>query len=365
VVPALTNALVGHAAALPVHASATSQSPATPRHGVLAPRKASLGQVVVEPVQLSATSQSPAVGRQVVDDGRKRATHVALTPTLPVQLSCASQSPFGGPPQAVPTGCAASAPQVAELPLHVSATSQSPTEGRHDVPEPRKLSFGQVVVEPVQLSATSQSPPDARHTVDGGRNLGMQVALAPTVPEQVSWASQSPFGGPPQEVPTGWAASAPQVAELPLHASATSQSPAEGRQVVPALTRTSFGQVVVEPVQLSATSQSPPDARHTVDDARNFGVQVALAPTVPVQVSWASQSPFGGPPQDVPTGWAASAPHVAELPLHASAASQSPTEARHVVPALTRTSDGHAAALPVHASETSQSPAEARHWVPA
>jgi hypothetical protein len=86
--------------------------------------KASAGQVVVLPVQLSAASQSPAAARQVVDDGAYCGTHVAEAPVLPPHVSWASQSPFGGPPHAVPAGCAASLPQVAALPVQASATSQ-------------------------------------------------------------------------------------------------------------------------------------------------------------------------------------------------------------------------------------------------
>jgi hypothetical protein len=49
--------------------------------------KPSAGQVVVLPVHCSTTSQPPADGRQVVDDGRKFGVHVAVEPTLPVQVS--------------------------------------------------------------------------------------------------------------------------------------------------------------------------------------------------------------------------------------------------------------------------------------
>jgi hypothetical protein len=66
--------------------------------------KASFGQVVVLPVHFSRMSQSPATGRQVVDDGWNFGTHVAVEPRLPEQVSCASQSPFGAPPHAVPAG---------------------------------------------------------------------------------------------------------------------------------------------------------------------------------------------------------------------------------------------------------------------
>jgi hypothetical protein len=285
VVPAETNPFAGQAAAMPVQASATSQSPATARHVVPELTKPSAGHVVALPVHSSATSHSPAIGRQVVDDGRKRAVQVAFAPTVPEQVSCASQSPFGGPPHALPGACAASAGQAAPLPVHASVTSHSPAEARQVVPAETKRLAGQMAALPVQLSATSQMPPLVRHTVEEGAKLATQVAFAPTVPEQVSWASQSPLGGPPHALPGACAASAGQAALLPLHASVTSHSPAEARQVVPAETKSSVGQVVVLPVQLSATSQAPPLERHTVEEGANFATQVAVAPTEPEHVS--------------------------------------------------------------------------------
>jgi hypothetical protein len=94
----------GHTAAVPVQFSATSHTPAAGRHSVLAPTNASAGQAVAEPEQRSATSQSPAASRQTADAGLKRATQVALAPTPPEHSSCASQSPEGVPPHAVPVG---------------------------------------------------------------------------------------------------------------------------------------------------------------------------------------------------------------------------------------------------------------------
>jgi hypothetical protein len=65
VVPELANPSAGQAAALPVQASATSQTPAEARHSVPVPTNPSAGQPVSLPVQLSATSQVPATARQV------------------------------------------------------------------------------------------------------------------------------------------------------------------------------------------------------------------------------------------------------------------------------------------------------------
>jgi hypothetical protein len=53
---------------------------------------------------------------------------------------------------------------------------------------------------------------------------------------------------------------------------------------------------------------------------------------------------------DVPPGTAASVGHAALDPLHASAVSHTPAEARHTVPAAVKALPGHAAALPVQVS---------------
>jgi hypothetical protein len=94
----------------------------------------------------------------------------------------------------------------------------------------------------------------------------VQLAVAPTVPEHVSWASHTPLGAPPHAVPGVTAASTPHVALVPEHASATSHAPTDGRHTVLVPSRTSAGQLVVEPVQFSATSHAPPLGRQTTED---------------------------------------------------------------------------------------------------
>ena len=64
-VPDACFASVGHDAPEPVQLSARSQSPAAPRHSVVAGWKASFGQTVLVPVQVSATSQTPPDARHV------------------------------------------------------------------------------------------------------------------------------------------------------------------------------------------------------------------------------------------------------------------------------------------------------------
>ena len=71
---------------------------------------------------------------------------------------------------------------------------------------------------------------------------------------------------------------------MPSQISATSQTPAEGRQTVPAALFASAGQVVLAPVQVSAGSQTPADARQTVPGLP-AGCVHAGAPTVPLHTS--------------------------------------------------------------------------------
>ena len=63
------------------------------------------------------------------------------------------------------------------------------------------------------------------------------------------------------------------------------------------------------------------------------------------------------------TSW--SGGHAADVPVHASATSQSPLAARQTVPAVTSPSAGHPTDVPVHVSATSHAPADARHTAPA
>ena len=51
------------------------------------------------------------------------------------------------------------------MPVHSSATSQTPAEDRHTVPPAMNRSVGQLAESPVHVSATSQVPLAARQTV--------------------------------------------------------------------------------------------------------------------------------------------------------------------------------------------------------
>src|SRR5207247_3145173 len=78
----------------------------------------------------------------------------------------------------------------------------------------------------------------------------------------------------------------------PVHASATSQSPAAARHTVPLAVTTSAGQVLFVPSQVSAASHTSPDpVRHTKVLGRTASAGQAVP--VPVQVSATSQGPVG------------------------------------------------------------------------
>src|SRR5450432_4551690 len=118
VVPPATTLSAGHAAEDPVQFSATSQTPADARQGVVFGRNPSAGHAAEDPVQFSATSQTPADARQgVVADANPSAGQVA---EVPVQFSAMSQMP-ADVRQGVVAGAKPLAGQVAEVPLHFAA----------------------------------------------------------------------------------------------------------------------------------------------------------------------------------------------------------------------------------------------------
>src|SRR6185436_17429863 len=93
-----------------------------------------------------------------------------------------------------------------------------------------KPSAGQEPEEPVHISATSHWPAEGRQVTVGAWYSSMQVLA---VPEQWSAASSSqlpPCDAPVQLVAIAAKPSAGQEPEEPVHISATSHWPAEGRQ---------------------------------------------------------------------------------------------------------------------------------------
>src|SRR5579862_2454495 len=92
--------------------------------------KLSAGQVPLVPVQLSATSHWPVAGRHVTVLGTKTSTHLS---SVPEQWSFASSShapPWDAPVQLVVADAKPSVGQSPLVPVHCSATSHWPVEGR-------------------------------------------------------------------------------------------------------------------------------------------------------------------------------------------------------------------------------------------
>src|SRR5262249_60934070 len=137
-----------------------------------------------------------------------------------------------------------------------------------------------------------------------------------------------PWRNPLRDDPTVWAAPAPPA--VPLQVSATSQTPAVVRHVVPDVLITSVGQAALLPVQYSSGSQTTPEPFGSPEPVR----QTMLEDT---KLSAAHGTPA--------------------VPLQVSATSQTPAFVRHVVAAGSTTSAGQAAVLPVQYSSGSQTTA--------
>jgi hypothetical protein len=130
-------------------------------------------------VQASASSQlSGAIGWQTPTTQASAPLHTSLsrqgTPSSrtsvgqlasePVHVSDTSQTPTEVR-HSVAADSNTSLGQMASRPVHVSTTSHRPANPRHSVAANSKLSAGQLSPEPVHISATSQSPAEARHSV--------------------------------------------------------------------------------------------------------------------------------------------------------------------------------------------------------
>ena len=84
---------------------------------------------------------------------------------------------------------------------------------------------------PVQVSATSHWPAEARHTNVEDWNTSTHVLLVPVQWSAASSSHTAPCDVPMQCVVADWKASAGHVPDAPVHISATSHWPAEGRHV--------------------------------------------------------------------------------------------------------------------------------------
>jgi hypothetical protein len=241
-----------------------------------------------------------------------------------------------------------------QVPLWQESAVVQALPSLHVVPFGAFPSAGQVVLVPVHASATSQTPVDARQTVPGFPAGCWQRTLLPS-----HWSLVQTFESSVQAVPLAFLMSAGQLAAVPLQVSAISHSPPAARQTVDVGAKPSAGQVVLVPVQVSATSQAPADARQTVPAFPTGCWQVTA---VPSHLSWVQALPSSV--QAVPLVFLLSAGQLAEEPVQVSAASHSPAAARQTVVEGASASDGQVRAVPLHVSATSQAPAAARQTVP-
>src|SRR5439155_1455176 len=178
------------------------------------------------------------------------------------------------------------------------------------------------------------------------------------LPSQVSVVHGLPSSV--QAVPAACFASAGQSGPVPAQLSARSHSPATARHATLEDWKPSAGQRSLTPSQVSATSQSPAAARHTSPPCPAGCWQSTPLPS--------HSSRLHGLPSSVHAVRAAlfaSAGHAALDPVHNSAGSHSPAEARQSVVAGRKVSAGQAVLVPSQVSAASQSAAAARQTAPA
>ena len=145
-----------------------------------------------------------------------------------MQVSAGSQTPAEAR-HSVVGGSKRSDGQGSFTPSQLSATSHGPAGGRHTVPAGVLASAGQVVLVPVHVSCGSQAPPDPRQSAPALPAGCWQALLVPS-----HWSTVQGLASLVHAVPDGCFASAGQLPLVPLQVSATSQTSAAARQVVPA-----------------------------------------------------------------------------------------------------------------------------------
>src|SRR5262249_19147693 len=117
------------------------------------------GQVSAMPSHDSAMSQPPAEARQGVPAVSGAAGQAG---PLPSQVALLEQAP---PLQPVPAVAKPSAGQAAMLPMHFSATSHGPADGRHTVVDGRNLQAALQQGPPSHCSPRSEEvSPSPHHT---------------------------------------------------------------------------------------------------------------------------------------------------------------------------------------------------------
>src|SRR5439155_23517159 len=146
-------------------------------------------------------SIAPADPRQTVPAFLPGAFPVSLVP-----LHWSSVHGLPSEAHAVPLAFLASAGQFGPFPGQFSARSHSSAAARQTVLEERKPSAGQLPLEPVHVSATSQLPAEGRHAVPAA--LRVQVVVQHDVLE--------PLALPSSHCSTSvWTLPSPQTAILP------------------------------------------------------------------------------------------------------------------------------------------------------
>jgi hypothetical protein len=133
------------------------------------------GQTVLVPVHVSATSQTPAEARHVTPAFPAGCWQSSFVPSHSSVLHGLPSSV-----QLVPAGLFASAGQVGPLPGQLSAGSHAPAEPRHSVVVGSNASAGHVVLVPVQVSSTSQIPAETRHVAPAFPAGCWQALLVPS-----------------------------------------------------------------------------------------------------------------------------------------------------------------------------------------
>jgi hypothetical protein len=198
---------------------------------------------------------------------------------VPEQVWAGSHSPaeMWQTVPAFPAGCW----QAALLPSHWSLVQGLPSSV-HVVPAGVFTSLGQAVDVPVQVSAGSHSPAEAWQTVPALPAGCWQVTLLPS-----HWSLVQGLPSSVQAVPLPFLASVGQVVEVPVQVSAVSHSPAEARQVVPALPAGCW-QAALEPSHWSLVQGLPSSVQAV---PLGFFTSVGQAVDIPVHISAGSHSP--------------------------------------------------------------------------
>src|SRR5439155_15925905 len=269
----------------PGQKSATSHSLAAGLPTVLLDSNLSGGQVAVVPPHASATSQTPAEGRHTVP--------------------------------AFPAACM----QAAWMPSHRSVVQGLPSS-EHGVPDCNFASTGQVPLAPVHFSSGSHSPAEGRHTVLAFPAACTQAARMPSHRSVVQGLPSSEHGVPDRDF-----ASTGQVPLAPVHVSAGSHSPAEGRQSVPASSNWQVGEQQSPASRLPSSHSSPgssipfphcetqqstpvvtPGANwHAVAGVTSEGLRTSIRPPV-MQLPEGDLAPAWHPVPIPPMSWASGAP---------------------------------------------------------